>query len=517
MNSFVFRNNDEIGKLEAETDSYLDNCFYETNVFRGLVNFDSSEENPDFTRRIIVGRTGSGKSALLRKITNDDHIKVHDKIEAENTIFEHINNNVFISSLLSSGIDLRGFYKALWIHVLLVKVISSIHNSTYESFYEKMMGFISGGKKKPYNPEMAAEYLEQYKDVFFNDKAIVEISDKLQMGVSARLGSAASRIGGKIDKEEYQKIQTETASYVSVELLRKQKEIIKILKQEFTNSKQVRIVISIDDLDKSWLSSSSIRYDFINALLDAFKELLDIKSVKILISIRTDILMGIYQKSMRQGEKDRSLIYPISWNKTEIREVIDARINYLVRHKYRGTKNVSMKDVFNFNVDGIPADDYILNKTMLRPRDAINFVNYCLSECDGKVNINEDIVISAEEKYYFSRKSALVTEWISIYKYIEFYLDAASFLDGFKFNRSGISQGTKDKISNYLLETVDKEDELHAKVVESFDEIMKIWFVVGVIGIQKTESLIIYSSFDKPSLDITDMDRNFYVHPLFQR
>lgn len=44
MNSYKFRNNDEIGKLEAETDSYLDSCFYESNVFKGIINFDSSEK-----------------------------------------------------------------------------------------------------------------------------------------------------------------------------------------------------------------------------------------------------------------------------------------------------------------------------------------------------------------------------------------------------------------------------------------------------------------------------------------
>ncbi|EQA1628696.1 TPA: DNA repair protein, partial [Enterobacter hormaechei] len=83
MNSYKFRNNDEIGKLEAETDSYLDSCFYESNVFKGIINFDSSEKNPDFTRRIIVGRTGSGKSALLKKILSKGNIKIHDTIEAE--------------------------------------------------------------------------------------------------------------------------------------------------------------------------------------------------------------------------------------------------------------------------------------------------------------------------------------------------------------------------------------------------------------------------------------------------
>lgn len=59
MSSYKFRKNAEIGKLEAETDSYLDFCFYKSDVYKGLLDFDSSEANPDFTRRIIVGRTGS--------------------------------------------------------------------------------------------------------------------------------------------------------------------------------------------------------------------------------------------------------------------------------------------------------------------------------------------------------------------------------------------------------------------------------------------------------------------------
>lgn len=518
MNAYKFRNNDEIGKLEAETDSYLDSCFYESNVFRGIINFDSSEKNPDFTRRIIVGRTGSGKSALLKKILDKGNIKIHDTIEAENTIFEHINNNVFISELITKGIDLRGFYKSLWIHVLLMKVIPAVYRSSYQSFFDEIKELV-GGKKKPYKPEIANEYIEQFKENFFNDKALIEISDKLERDLSFKLGSSTVGVGGKISNADTTKIQSETSSYVSRELLFKQKELIKILKAEFTDSNQVRIVISIDDLDKSWLSTSAIRYDFINALLEAFRELLDIKSVKVLISIRTDILMGIYKSSLRQDEKDQSLIYSISWNKTEIREVIDARINHLVKNRYQNSKMVTMKDIFNFDVSGICADDYILDRTMLRPRDAINFVNICLSECDGLESMNENTVLIAEEKFYSSRKRALVTEWKSIYPFIEEYLDVLSLISVPDFNLSGLESTKKDEISQYLLDRLShgQEDDQHNKILMNFEELLKVWFVVGVVGIQKTPNLTIYSSFDKPNLDITDMKRNFKVHPLFAR
>ena len=310
MSSYKFRKNAEIGKLEAETDSFLESCFYESDVFKGILDFDSSENNPDFTRRIIVGRTGSGKTALLKQIINSENVKVHDTIEAENTVFEHIKNNIFISDLIDKEIDLRVFYKSLWLHVLLVKVINLLHRSSYDSFFESIKRLISSSKKR-YNPEVANEYVEAYKDNFFNDNVITEITNKMQESLSGGANGGIFKFEGKQLEENLQKIQSVTSSYVSKELLRKQKELIKVIQEEFSNEKQIRIIISIDDLDKSWLSSSAIRYDFINALLEAFKELLDIKSVKILISIRTDIIMGIYKNSLRQDEKDQSLIYAI--------------------------------------------------------------------------------------------------------------------------------------------------------------------------------------------------------------
>ena len=518
LNTFIFRNNDEIGKLEAESDNYLDSCFLETNIFKGIMNFDPSEKNPDFTKRIIVGRTGSGKSAILRKIIDEESIKFSDKIEAENTIFEHVKNNVFISSLNDSGIDLRVFYKSLWLHALLIKVIPALHRSTYQSFFNKIQDLI-GGKKKSYNPELANEYIEQFKDVFFNDKALVEISNKMQSELSSKIGIKGIDLGGKLGREDTQKVQSETSSYVSRELIRKQKELIKILNEEFSEVGQFRIVISIDDLDRSWLSSSDIRYDFINALLEAFRELLDVKSVKILISIRTDILMGIYNKTLRQDEKDQSLIYPVSWNKSEIREIIDMRINHLIKNKYQSSRTITMKDIFNFEIDNVYADDYILDRTMLRPRDAISFVNYCLKECDGHVSINQDIVLMAEEQFFSSRKRALVSEWGTIYKNISGYIDALSLLEKHEFSLESIGDDNKNDILTYILDRVpsDIEDDLHSKIVMNFDELIKVWFIVGIIGIKRTETLIIYSSYDKPDLDITDIKRNFVIHPLFNR
>ncbi|MEX6137627.1 P-loop ATPase, Sll1717 family [Providencia hangzhouensis] len=228
--------------------------------------------------------------------------------------------------------------------------------------------------------------------------------------------------------------------------------------------------------------------------------------------------MGIYNKTLRQDEKDQSLIYAISWNKTEIREIIDKRINHLVKNKYQSAKNISMKDIFDFDINGTPADDYILDRTMLRPRDAISFVNYCLKECDGNVSIDKNIVLMAEEKYFSSRKRALVSEWVSIYKNISVYVDSLSLLTISDFSIALIDESKRNLILTYILDKVSStDDELHSKIVMNFDELVNVWFIVGVIGIKIAESLVVYSSYDKPNLDITDMNRTFVIHPLFNR
>ncbi|HIF9081161.1 TPA: P-loop ATPase, Sll1717 family [Photobacterium damselae] len=515
MASYKFRKNAIIGNLDAETDSFLDDCFYESDVFKGIVNFDPSNDNPEFHRRVIVGRTGSGKTALLKRIVSHGNVKVHDTIEAENTVFEHINNNRFVSELIKNGIDLRAFYKSLWLHVLLVKVINQLYRSSYQSFFD-FIGNLTDASRKPYKPEIAREYLNAYKDNFFNDNVVTEITEKMQRELSGKAKFEFGEFGGKISDESMQKVQRETSSYVSRELIRKQKELIKVIKEEFSDKRQQnRIIISIDDLDKSWLSSSGIRHDFINALLEAFKELLDIKSVKILISIRTDILMGIYQNNLRQDEKDQSLIYAISWNKREIREILDLRINQLVMDQYQGRQQVTFSDVFNFDVNGVKADEFIIDRTMLRPRDAIDFVNSCLAECNGQIEIDEDIVLEAEEKYYSKRKSALVKEWKSVYPYIKDYLDALALIEDEEFKIADL----KDNVLDYLLDQPNDhpEDERHSNRMVNFDELSKVWFTVGVIGFRKSKTLTIYSSHEKQELDITDLNKIFRIHPLFFR
>lgn len=158
-----------------------------------------------------------------------------------------------------------------------------------------------------------------------------------------------------------------------------------------------------------------------------------------------------------------------------------------------------------------------MERTMLRPRDAIDFVNLSLAEADGSTELCEDFLLEAEEKFYVSRKQALCKEWASIYSHIGRYIDSISFIDRQFFRVEDIS-ATVDKIQYEILSSTELDSlPISESISTDFNVLLNIWFIVGVVGIKKTETLTIYSSFAKQELDISDFKKEFKIHPLFFR
>ena len=512
---FIFRKNTSIGNLDAALDEFLDNCFIETDAFNVLSTF--YEDNPDDSRkRIIVGRTGSGKTALLRKIAKKDNLKV-GSIEAQSTVFEHIDNNVFISKLSQNHIDLKMFYKALWVHVLLVKAIELLY-ADKNNFFDAFTEWLRTSKLQRDMIERCRRYVNDNKDKFFNEQMLTELTDKLQSNVSAKIGGELLGADANLNSEQQKKTQSETNHYINTEILKTQKEIIDFLVANDLTDRQKRIVISIDDLDRTWISSSNIRYDFINALLEATKELLNIKTVKILVSIRVDILKGVYANGLRQREKDKTLFLPIEWTKSEIRTVLDTRIDFLIKDQYVKNHKATFSELFSFTIGGENADEYVISRTMLRPRDAIDFVNLCFNKADGETELNERHVIEAEESFFISRKDAICDEWKPFLPHIRQYIDALYFVKTRQFNEQSITVVDEQKMHETLINSLTANDSAITGVSEgNYSEILKMWFMVGLIGIIKSKDVVIYSCFEKPELDITDLDKDFIIHPLFWR
>ena len=62
------------------------------------------------------------------------------------------------------------------------------------------------------------------------------------------------------------------------------------------------------------------------------------------------------------------------------------------------------------------AFDYILDRTLMRPRDTISFINECLSLSSGQGRLTWNDITKAEKSYSEKRLLALRDEWKPTYQ-----------------------------------------------------------------------------------------------------
>lgn len=518
MSEIVFKRNMNIGSISAENDSdFLKTCFIKTPEYEDLCDFNNR-------KMILLGRTGSGKTALLNEIKNTAEYFI--QIKPDVFAFQYLTSVPFVKKLIEENVNLDIFYKFLWLHEIISQIIKNCFAYRKKDFFieikEKVSSFGRVNQLK--------KYLEEYDDVFFDEGCTEKITKEIEQQVQTSLGSPIGKIEGKLSDSEKREIQIKTSQYINKKQIAQLKNIITLLKDYYSVNKQKKIVIAIDNLDDKWVEDFS-KYKLIDALLYAIKEFADIKNLKILIAMRSDLLAKTCEITKRQNEKDNAFTLKLDWNKQMLEDVLNKRISYLFSYKYQKHTPITFKDIFNFNIKEIPATDYIIERSMMRPRDLISFVNLCIIEADGHAKITADNVLAAEKKYQAERLQALEHEWFNMFGNIDTYLNIIYkttnghsftfqvFMDNYETIELILMEQTKNtdcSLAERFLET--NHDNEIAKE-NNIRHLLNILFTIGLIGIEEDSGQAFYTSPLKPSLTILDFDKNinFIVYPLFAK
>jgi ABC-type glutathione transport system ATPase component len=181
----------DLGKASAEDDDeYFDDCFVDTGLIERLLSRDSSVS-------VIVGRTGSGKSALVRRI-RETHENVLE-INPENLSLGYLSDSWLLRVLTEEEFDLGLFYQQLWRHVIVVELLRYYEQldskSKSETFLNQIYQLFSdnAGKKE------ALQYLEQYGGQFWSDtdERIKRIADDFERQVEQEYGAKYKILSAK--------------------------------------------------------------------------------------------------------------------------------------------------------------------------------------------------------------------------------------------------------------------------------------------------------------------------------
>lgn len=530
--TFVYKKNMSIGSPAAEDDKYfLSNCFINTGDIDSLIDTSSS-------KCIILGRTGSGKSAIIQHIIETDDNII--EIMPEELSLSYICNSDILKYFINIGINLDVFFQLLWRHILTVELIRNIYKikSTNEatSFFSSISDRFSRDEKKI----AAINYLKQWGESFWVDveHRIVEITKKLESKLCDSVNIGNNKIAqlrladsDNLSLEEKGEILNKSQSVVNDIQMKELSIVMDMLGNEILIDSMKKYYITIDRLDENWVDDST-RYKLIRALIETIKPFRRIQNVKIIIALRTDLfdrVIDATRDSGFQSEKYEAFILRLNWNREQLKDLVDNRIDYLFKSKYT-KESAKFVDIFPHKLKGKLAFEYIIERTMYRPRDIISFVNECLEKAQGKTEITPKIVYSAEGAYSEKRLNALRDEWIVDHQLLLEYCSVRKKKSS-NFIITDVSNEEIDSLIVRLIESQGCEkDKLYTQAAKclngycEFNDFITEWacalYKIGIVGIKLESYNTIQWSYEGASViprNLINKTSTLYVHPMVWR
>jgi hypothetical protein len=410
---FVFRKHDSIGAAAAEDDaSYLQDCFVDIGDLQVLRNCAES-------KRIVVGRTGAGKSALLAKIANTQEHVV--QLSPHALSLNYIANNQIMRFFEEAGVNLTPFYMLLWKHIFVVELLRAKYGINTEDSQRRTMSRLRDLLyKKDHIKEQAVEYLETWGNRFWltTDERMKELTKRVENSLSGTLEGSA--FGTSLTGEAARKLSTEERTEVvergkravNAVQIRELENIIQVLNDEIFSDPQENYYLTIDTLDEE-CTEDRLKYRLIKALIDTIRSFRRVENVKVIAAMRYDLLDKVLHSSVDPGfqeEKYESMYLLVKWTRADLSRVLETRLNHLVRRRYT-SRALRLTDVLPAQVDGRPALEYMLDRTFMRPRDAIMFLNGCIAHAEGRPHLTAAVIKHAEEEYSRKRLQSLAYEW----------------------------------------------------------------------------------------------------------
>lgn len=330
---------------------------------------------------IVVGRKGSGKTAALLFLKNLLAQDVRNDVCIIKPVSFEIDALIYLLSDLKENYERSNLIESAWKFLIYTEIGKSIYKRIKSrpifSLNEKEISFL--------------DFIEKNNPIFLDDFSI-RLENQLKEISSGNLGSDISSFKLKISELMHSEKISEIREYI--------KAII---------PKDRKIIVLIDNLDKSWNKKSKLDLQsaWILGLLGVTGRIINELSnnqnssrgpgFRLTIFLRSDIFNHVLKVAR---EPDKIECTRINWeDKESLFRVIEER-NFIL-----SSNQIVPQDFWdNYivkEVDNIPIKSYIYDRIIPRPRDLIFFFREAREAAiqRGHTIIDSDDVIKAYAKY----------------------------------------------------------------------------------------------------------------------
>ncbi len=459
------------GDDSAEKDPFLLKYFVESSAFSRL---KQKQKN------IVIGRKGSGKSALRKKLEEEFSNSPETHVITISPKFNSIRN-ILNDKDISSSFGQEIFFQHTWLRQIYLDCLSHLGNKAKGKYASDSLEFAR---------KVSVELSCTSKDLVEN---IADILTKIK----AKVGSLGD-FGIQIEKELRNIADIDSLEFHILAL---------------ANS-GAKIVLLIDDLDLGWDNSVTAN-NMLLGLLNTINHLSS-KSTNIYpcIFLREDVYSILITKT-QHSDKFRN-VERIQWDKESLLKILNERINFN-REKNRLEKLANpFNTVFPITIGTSNTDNWLTERTLGRPRELIQFARYYSESVDS--DSPDDTKLKEAEPTYSSWKlDDLSAEYSNQYpglSQIFSYWKTKFFRSKYHLKNADISE-----MLLQLAAEVEVNEPWFNKIVEQTDirSLLLILYEIGFIGDfvlgGEGGSKVFYSTSDRHEPRLEEVQ----IHPCFRK
>lgn len=357
------------GDDSAEKDPFLLNYFVSSEAF-GRIRRK--------TKNIVIGRKGSGKSALRKKLeqefSNENDTYVINLSPTYNSI-----RNILNDSEITNNFGKEIFFQHTWLRHILLEFLCKV-------------GHDAKGKYATESLEFAREIS---KDLNRTSKDFVENIADILCKVKAKVG-ALGDFGLKIERELRNVADLDALEHHALEIIKG----------------GAKFVLLVDDLDLGWDNSETANNMLLGLL--AATNYLQGKENNIFtcIFLREDVYTILITKT-QHSDKYRN-VEQLRWDKEGLLKILNERIAH--NRRQHGLPIVSnlFSTVFPETLGTSNTDNWLVERTLSRPRELIQLARYYTDSVNAEAPSADHLKLS-EPTYSSWKLDDLCAEYSNQY------------------------------------------------------------------------------------------------------
>jgi hypothetical protein len=460
----------------AENDAHLSEYFIETPTYRMALSGE---------KRFIIGRKGAGKSAICQQLQKQLPQTGALCIPVAPQRIQFTALKLGLRDLARWGHESDTLLQRVWYYGLLCETafaLIRLSKKQHDSDFAKITAFVE--KHYNYTEPNAFARLLKTTSLFLQ---------QLELGIGPLSVRRPDRLIDPIAVEtELDNLRFPIASFIARNLSQ-------------------GVYILIDNLDEGWDNSAEANA-FVRGLLLAIYEICQPNiPVRIIVFLRSD-MYDCVTRQFQHIDKYRQFQEHIYWGRKEIMDLVAQRIrvNLKVRKPANAAEVWGM--VFDEKTDSTKVPQYIIDRSLLRPREVLQFCRLAAEKADqrGHLKVTFEDISDSEREYSRWKIDDLSNEFLFAYPGLKDKILQRFF--------GGLVRFAPHQLKEVLEEALtDPRDGSKLEWMENLLNVEDLIQILYDIGFLKSRSHgKEWQSARHPDFNIV-LAEEFTVHPAFRR